>query len=201
MQYGIVTISTVWKIKLAQNDKQVEVSREREFPQRSQFPGERIGNSFCQARTKTFSANINPLNLSALQPIIQHVVCVLARQTTRRLTAGWWCIFSMLVMAGRKVAFVRTVDSDVVVLSIHHYPTFQNLGLTGLWIDFGCVKNYRDTPVHEVSAQLGPNRCLALPFFHAFTGGDLTTRLFGIRKKLHGMHGCIVQKRQNSWSP
>ena len=67
------------------------------------------------------------------------------------------------VMAGHKVAFVRTVDSDVVVLSIHHYPTFQNLGLTGLWIGFGCGKNYRDTPVHEVSAQLGPNRCLALP--------------------------------------
>ena len=87
------------------------------------------------------------------------------------------------VMAGHKVAFVRTVDSDVVVLSIHHYPTFQNLGLTGLWIGFGCGKSYRDTPVHEVSAQLGPNRCLALPFFHAFTGSDLTSRLFGIRKK------------------
>ena len=70
------------------------------------------------------------------------------------------------VMAGHKVAFVRTVDSDVVVLSIHHYPTFQNLGLTGLWIGFGCGKNYRDTPVHEVSAQLGPNRCLALPCIH-----------------------------------
>ena len=105
------------------------------------------------------------------------------------------------VMAGHKVAFVRTVDSDVVVLSIHHYPTFQNLGLTGLWIGFGCGKNYRDTPVHEVSAQLGPNRCLALPFFHAFTGGDLTSRLFGIRKKMYGMHGCIVQKWQKPWSP
>ena len=87
------------------------------------------------------------------------------------------------VMAGHKVAFVRTVDSDAVVLSIPHYPTFQNLGLTGLWIGFGCGKNYRGTPVHEVSAQLGPNRCLALPFFHASTGSDLTSRLFGIRKK------------------
>ena len=97
MQYGIATMSTVWKIKLAQNDKQVEVSRKREFPQRSQFPGERIGNSFCQStKTKTFSSNIYPLNLSAIQPIIQHVVCVLARHTTRRLTAGWCCIFSML---------------------------------------------------------------------------------------------------------
>ena len=105
------------------------------------------------------------------------------------------------VMAGHKVAFVRTVDSDVVVLSIHHYPTFQNLDLTGLWIGFGCGKNYKDTPVHEVSAQLGPNRCLALPFFHAFPGSDLTSRQFGIRKKLHGMHGCIVQKWQKPWSP
>ena len=87
------------------------------------------------------------------------------------------------VMAGHKVAFVRTVDSDVVVLSIHHYPAFQNLGLTDLWIGIGCRKNYRDIPVHEVSAQLGSNRCLALPFFHAFTGSDLTSSMFGIGKK------------------
>ena len=42
------------------------------------------------------ASDIYPLNLSALQPTIQHVVCVLARQTTRRLTAGWCCIFSMV---------------------------------------------------------------------------------------------------------
>ena len=47
MQYGIATISTVWKIKLAQNDKQVEVSREREFPQRSQFPGKGLATVFA----------------------------------------------------------------------------------------------------------------------------------------------------------
>ena len=87
------------------------------------------------------------------------------------------------VMAGHKVAFVRTVDSDVVVLSIHHYPAFNNLGLTYLWIGFGCGKNYRDIPVHEVSAQLRPNRCLAIPFFHASTGSDLTSSMFGIGKK------------------
>ena len=87
------------------------------------------------------------------------------------------------VMAGHKVVFVRTVDSDVVVLSIHHYPAFQNLGLTYLWIGFGCWKNYRDILMHEVSAQHGPNRRLALPFFHTFTGSDLTSSMFGIGKK------------------
>ena len=87
------------------------------------------------------------------------------------------------VMARHKVAFVRIVDSDVVVLSIHHYPAFQNLGPTDLWIGFGCGKKYRDIPVHEVSAKLGPNRCLALPFFHAFTGSDLTSSMFGMGKK------------------
>ena len=84
------------------------------------------------------------------------------------------------VMAGHKVAFIHTVDSDVVVLSNHHYFAFQNLGLSDLWIGFGCGKKI---PVHEVSAQLGPNRCLALPFFHAFTGSDFTSSLFGIGKK------------------
>ena len=87
------------------------------------------------------------------------------------------------VMASHKVAFVRTVDSDVVVLSIHHYPACQNLGLTDLWIGFGCGQNYRDIPVHEVSAQLGPNRCLALLFFLAFTGSDLTSSMLGIVEK------------------
>ena len=86
-------------------------------------------------------------------------------------------------MAGHQVAFVHTVGSNVVVLSIHHYPAFQNPGLTDLWICFGCGKSYKDIPVHETSAQLGPNRCLPHPFFHAFTWGDLTPSMFGIGKK------------------
>ena len=87
------------------------------------------------------------------------------------------------VMDGHKKAFLRTVDSDVVVLSVHLFTTFKNLGLTELWIGFGTGKAYTDIPVHEISLQLGPDKCKALPFFHAFTGCDVTSSMLGIGKK------------------
>ena len=87
------------------------------------------------------------------------------------------------VMDGHKKVFLRTVDSDVVVLSVHHFATLQNLGLTELWIGFGSGKAYTDIPIHEISLQLGNDKCIALPFFHAFTGCDVTSSMLGIGKK------------------
>ena len=87
------------------------------------------------------------------------------------------------VMSGHKKAFLRTVDSDIVILSVHFFTAFQDLGLTELWIGFGSGKTYTDIPIHEVSLQLGPNNCKALPFFHAFTGCDTTSSMLGIGKK------------------
>ena len=54
---------------------------------------------------------------------------------------------------GHDKAFLRTVDSDIVVLAIAFY---EQLGLSELWIGFGSVKSYRDIPVHSIHAQLGP---------------------------------------------
>ena len=99
------------------------------------------------------------------------------------------------------MASVRTVDADVVVLSIHHYLAFQNLGLTVLWTGFGCGKNYRDISMHEVSAQLGQNTCLAIPLLHAFIGSDLKSSMFWDWEKLNEMRGCVVQRWQKPWSP
>jgi len=59
---------------------------------------------------------------------------------------------------GHKKAFVRTVDSDVVILPIRFFHT---LGITELWIGFASVKNYRDIPAHEISKDLGPQKLLA----------------------------------------
>ena len=87
------------------------------------------------------------------------------------------------VMDGHRKAFLRTVDSDVVVLSVHLFPTLQSLGLLELWIGFGSGKAYIDIPIHEVSLQLGPDKCKALPFFAAFTGCDVTSSMLGIGKK------------------
>jgi hypothetical protein len=79
-----------------------------------------------------------------------------------------------------QVALVRTVDSDVVILAIHF---FSSLGLSQLWVCLGSGNKMRDIPIHTLSAQLGPSRCLALPLFHAVTGCDTVSHFLGCGKK------------------
>ena len=81
---------------------------------------------------------------------------------------------------GHDKAFVRTVDSDIVVLAIAFY---EQLGLSELWIGFGSGKSDRDIPVHSIYAQLGPSKSLALPICHALTCCDTTSELLGCRTK------------------
>lgn len=81
---------------------------------------------------------------------------------------------------GHTKAYLRTVDSDVVVLAIN---LFQKLGLTQLWIGFGHGKAYKDISIHSVVEMLDPQHIIALPFFHAITGCDVVSSLYGIGKK------------------
>ena len=74
---------------------------------------------------------------------------------------------------------IRTVDTDVVVLAI---TSAQRLGITELWIAFGAGKHFRFLPIHKLANALGPQRCIALPFFHALTGCD-TVSFFGGKSK------------------
>ena len=81
---------------------------------------------------------------------------------------------------GHEVAFIRTVDSDIVVLAVRF---FGHLRLRELWIGFGSGKTYRDIPVHTICANIGPSKSLALPLFHSLTGCDTTSQFFGHGKK------------------
>ena len=81
---------------------------------------------------------------------------------------------------GQSKAFLRTADSDVVVLAIN---TFHQLKLSELWIGYGTGKTYKDIPIHHISQMLGPQHCEVLPFFHAFTGCDVVSSMLGIGKK------------------
>ena len=74
---------------------------------------------------------------------------------------------------------IRTVDTDVVVLAV---ASAQRLNITELWIAFGAGKYFRYLPAHEMADALGPDRCVALPMFHAFTSCD-TVSCFGGRGK------------------
>ena len=80
---------------------------------------------------------------------------------------------------GMRTVLLRTVDTDVVVLSIACFP---ELRLDQLWIAFGAGKYLRYLPIHEISHILGPERSTVLPLFHAFTGCD-TVSFFSTKGK------------------
>ena len=83
------------------------------------------------------------------------------------------------VKQGYNKVSIRTVDTDVVVLAV---ASAQHLNITELWIAFVAGKNFRYLPAHEMADALGPDRCVALPMCHAFTGCD-TVSCFGCRGK------------------
>ena len=73
------------------------------------------------------------------------------------------------VRHGNTRVSIRTVDTGVVVLAV---ASAQRLSLSELWIAFGTGKNFRFLACHEMARALGPNRCIGLSLFHAFTGCD-----------------------------
>ena len=70
--------------------------------------------------------------------------------------------------SGHTKAYIRTVDSDVVVLAVALFNEIATL--THLWIGFGTGKHYRDIPIHDICKRLTKDEARALLFFHALTG-------------------------------
>ena len=79
---------------------------------------------------------------------------------------------------GHKNILVRTVDTDVLVLAVVTYTVLAK-SIDNLWLAFGTGKNFRYIPVHEIAMTLGPQKSLALPFFHSFTGCDTVSSFEG----------------------
>ena len=92
------------------------------------------------------------------------------------------------VQNGHRKAYIRTVDTDVVVLAMAH---FNQLDLTELCVGLGTGKHFKAIPIHVMCEQLGPRHCQSLLLFHAFIGFDVTSFMFRIGKRQHGMHGLI----------
>jgi hypothetical protein len=85
------------------------------------------------------------------------------------------------VIHGHRSITIRTVDSDVVFISI---AVFDSLNAEELWIAFGTGKNYRFIPVHEIVENLGFDVSKSMAFFHAFTGCDTVSSFAGRGKKI-----------------
>ena len=75
---------------------------------------------------------------------------------------------------------IRTVDSDVLVLAI---AAVQQLKIDELWVAFASGKSFRYLPAHEMAGALGPEKCIALPFLHAFSGCDTVSSFAGRGKR------------------
>ena len=76
---------------------------------------------------------------------------------------------------------VKTVDSDVVVIAIslcHHICNLHEL-----WVEFGKGKDLKYIPVHRIASNLGVMSASILPVFHALSGCDTTSSIFGKSKK------------------
>ena len=78
---------------------------------------------------------------------------------------------------------IKTVDTDVVVISITMFPDLKDYGCSELWISFGVGTKLRHLPVHEISNSLGILSSKSLSLMHAFSGCDTVSSFCGIGKK------------------
>ena len=74
-----------------------------------------------------------------------------------------------MAQRGLSKVTIHAVDTDVVRIVIVH---FLDIGLQELWIAFGTGKIFRYLRIHENVATLGPEKSVAISYFHVFTGCD-----------------------------
>ncbi|CAB4025851.1 Hypothetical predicted protein [Paramuricea clavata] len=84
------------------------------------------------------------------------------------------------VQQGHTTTYVRTVDSDVVVIDSQVFRYARPIGALGWFLN---RKKYCDIPVHVRHSNLGPSKSLALPLFQSLTGCDTTSQFLDCSKK------------------
>ena len=119
---------------------------------------------------------------NTMQPLTQVAPCTQEEADGRLLLHVADC-----VAQGLTNILVKTVDTDVVVLSV---AFFHHLGLQQLWVEMGSGKHLRYIAAHQVAETLGKSKAAALPAFYAFSGCDtfILILLDAVRKR-HGMCG------------
>ena len=85
---------------------------------------------------------------------------------------------------GARKVFVRTVDTDVIVVIAGIFFELQK-SYSGLdvWVAFGMGKNIQYYHMNTVCQGLGEEKCTGLPFYNSFTGCDTTSQFLGKGKK------------------
>ena len=67
----------------------------------------------------------------------------------------------------------------VITISVYH----RILKLHELWVEFSKGKDLNNIAIHRIVSNLGAMSGSAIPFFHALTGCDTTSSIFGKNKK------------------
>ena len=85
---------------------------------------------------------------------------------------------------GARSVFVRTVDTDLVVILIAEFTAFFTLraDLT-VWVAFGMGKHFQYLNINSICQYLGEDKSRTLPLFHSFTGCDTTSAFLRKGKK------------------
>ena len=74
---------------------------------------------------------------------------------------------------GSTSVMIKANDTDVVV-AISCFQSLQAIGLEKLWIAFGHGAHSRWIPIHDIVSTIWPEKSSGLPFFHAFSGRDVS---------------------------
>ena len=83
---------------------------------------------------------------------------------------------------GFKKLFVITGDTDVLILLIAALPNILENFQCALVCQFGIGNNIRHYNINNLCSSLKSDVCKTLPFFHAFTGCDMTSSFYNHSK-------------------
>ena len=88
------------------------------------------------------------------------------------------------VQMGNKKIFVKTVDTDMIVILLGNFEEISELCPDiDLWIAFGVSKYFALYSINAIYQETGVTTALALPVFHAFSGCDTTSSFQGKGKR------------------
>ena len=88
------------------------------------------------------------------------------------------------VQMGNKKIFVKTVDTDMIVILLGNFEEISELCPDiDLWIAFGVSKYFALYSINAIYQETGVNTAQALPVFHAFSGCDTTSSFQGKVKR------------------
>ena len=83
-----------------------------------------------------------------------------------------------LISGSRTV--IRTVDSDVVILTLAYAEIVRTHGVKDFFLIYGLAGKEKYLNAFEVCSQLGTDVCKGLPFFHALSGCDTASSFYNV---------------------